>query len=79
MTCAIEIRESILLSCRGIDTKLYIFQINPSGKKKEKLNMIEKLKELTGWPLLIDNMLWVSLLEFSGEWFKCFIDYALGF
>jgi hypothetical protein len=48
MTCAIESREGKLVACGGIDTKLHIFQINPSGKKKEKLNMIEKVKELTG-------------------------------
>ncbi len=47
MTCAIESREGRLIACGGIDTKLHIFSINPSGKKKEKLNLIEKVKELT--------------------------------
>lgn len=48
MTCAIEQREAKLVACGGIDTKLHIFSINPSGKKKEKLTLIEKVKELTG-------------------------------
>lgn len=48
MTCAIESREGKLVVCGGIDTKLHIFSINPSGKKKEKLNLMEKVKELTG-------------------------------
>jgi len=47
-TCAIEAREGKTVACGGIDTKLHIFSINPSGKKKEKLNLIEKVKELTG-------------------------------
>lgn len=48
MTCAIESREGKTLVCGGIDTKLHVFSINPSGKKKEKLNLVEKVKELTG-------------------------------
>jgi hypothetical protein len=48
MTCSIESREGKLVACGGIDTKLHIFSINPSGKKKEKLTLIEKVKELTG-------------------------------
>lgn len=48
MTCTIEQREGKLVACGGIDTKLHIFSINPSGKKKEKLTLIEKVKELTG-------------------------------
>lgn len=48
MTCSIEPREGKVVACGGIDTKLHIYSINPSGKKKEKLNLIEKVKELTG-------------------------------
>lgn len=48
MTCAIESKEGKLVACGGIDTKVHIFSINPSGKKKEKLNLIEKIKELSG-------------------------------
>ncbi|TNV80634.1 hypothetical protein FGO68_gene9947 [Halteria grandinella] len=48
MTCSFESREGKLIACGGIDTKLHIFSINPSGKKKEKLTLIEKVKELTG-------------------------------
>ncbi len=48
MTCAFENREGKLLACGGIDTKLHIFSVNPSGKKKEKLNLIEKVMEFTG-------------------------------
>ena len=48
MTCAFENREGRLLACGGIDTKLHIYSINPSGKKKEKLNLIEKVMEFTG-------------------------------
>ena len=48
MTCSIESKEGKLVACGGIDTKLHIFSINPSGKKKEKLTLIEKVKELTG-------------------------------
>lgn len=48
MTCSIEAREGKLVACGGIDTKLHVFSINPSGKKKEKLTLIEKVKELTG-------------------------------
>jgi hypothetical protein len=48
MTVAIEQKEGKLVACGGIDTKLHLFSINPSGKKKEKLNLIEKEKELTG-------------------------------
>jgi len=33
MTCSIEGREGKLIACGGIDTKLHIFSINPSGKK----------------------------------------------
>jgi WD40 repeat protein len=47
-TCSIESREGKLIACGGIDTKLHMFSINPSGKKKEKLTLIEKLKELSG-------------------------------
>ena len=53
MTCSIESREGKLIACGGIDTKLHIFSINPSGKKKEKLTLIEKVKELTGHDGLI--------------------------
>ena len=48
ITCAFEPREGKLVACGGIDTKLHIYAINPSGKKKEKLNLIEKVKELSG-------------------------------
>lgn len=48
MTCSFESKEGKLIACGGIDTKLHIFSINPSGKKKEKLTLIEKVKELTG-------------------------------
>ena len=48
IACAIESRECKLIACGGIDTKLHIFSINPSGKKKEKLNPIEKVRELPG-------------------------------
>jgi hypothetical protein len=48
MTCSIENREGKLAACGGIDTKLHIFSINPSGKKKEKMSLLEKVKELAG-------------------------------
>lgn len=53
MTCSIEGKEGKLIACGGIDTKVQIFSINPSGKKKEKLTLIEKVKELTGHDGLI--------------------------
>ena len=48
IACDIESKEGKLVACGGIDTKLHVFSINPSGKKKEKLNPIEKVKELAG-------------------------------
>ena len=48
MTCCFEGREGKLIACGGIDTKVNIFSINPQGKKKEKLTLIEKVKELSG-------------------------------
>ncbi len=48
MTCAIESREGQLVACGGMDTKLHIYRINPQGRKKEKLSLMEKEKELCG-------------------------------
>mmetsp|Transcript_17352 Transcript_17352/g.12404 ORF Transcript_17352/g.12404 Transcript_17352/m.12404 type:complete len:253 (-) Transcript_17352:11-769(-) len=48
MALDIEEREGKLLACGGIDTMLHIFQINPSGRKNQKLNLIEKAKVLSG-------------------------------
>lgn len=48
MTCAIESREGQLIACGGMDTKLHIYRINPQGRKKEKLSLMEKEKELCG-------------------------------
>jgi WD40 repeat protein len=55
-SCDIEAREGRLLAVGGVDTKVYVLGINPEIKKREKINHLSNICELTAHSGLISSV-----------------------